>query len=282
MRNHFELFGCDARIMMVFVLFCLGISKTMAQEEREYVPFVEEGKVWYCCSKSYVGPITSEHPEGEGVDCIFTMYGDTLVNDREYKKVYCQFEDYYGDKEQHYYCAVREETYQVFIIEKEASEEKLIYDFSAPKEYITLTYNDFPFVRTEGYRRYDFLPGQLEYTVCQFTDNGEVDYSNNPSFWVEGVGNPGYNPFSFELLFLPDVEPKLGKYTYVRTCMKDGEYIFKMDWMVEPIEPSSIDGRVYTNNSPKAPHLYDLQGRRLQHTPAKGVYIQDGKKRVVR
>jgi len=35
----------------------------MAQKEREYVPFVEEGKVWYC-SYGSVGPITPEHPEG--------------------------------------------------------------------------------------------------------------------------------------------------------------------------------------------------------------------------
>ena len=46
---------------------------------------------------------------GEGIDCIFTMCGDTLMNGKEYKKVYCQFEEYYGDKERHYYCAVREE-----------------------------------------------------------------------------------------------------------------------------------------------------------------------------
>jgi len=28
--------------------------------------------------------------------------------------------------------------------------------------------------------------------------------------------------------------------------------------------------------------IYDLQGRLLRHAPAKGVYIQDGKKRVVK
>ena len=197
----------------------------MAQEEREYVPFVEEGKAWYCSSKSYVGPITSEHPEGEGVDCIFTMCGDTLVNDREYKKVYCQFEDYYGDKEQHYYCAVREDAYRVFIIEEEETEENLIYDFCNPKEFVTLTYNDFPFVRTDGWHLYGFPTDQLIYAVCQFTEDGEVDYSNDPCFWVD-------------------------------------------------------DKSIYTNNSPKGPRLYDLQGRRLQHTPAKGVYIQDGKKYI--
>ena len=188
----------------------------MAQEEREYVPFVEEGKAWYCSSKSYVGPITSEHPEGEGVDCIFTMCGDTLVNDREYKKVYCQFEDYYGDKEQHYYCAVREDAYRVFIIEEEETEENLIYDFCNPKEFVTLTYNDFPFVRTDGWHLYGFPTDQLIYAVCQFTEDGEVDYSNDPCFWVDGVGNIGHNPFAFEFNFLPYDEPKLGKSTYVR------------------------------------------------------------------
>ena len=35
--------------------------------------------------------------------------------------------------------------------------------------------------------------------------------------------------------------------------------------------------------TPAANHqIYDLQGRRLQYAPVKGVYIQDGKKRVVK
>ena len=64
------------------------------------------------------GAITPEDPLGMGIDCIFTMCGDTLMNGKEYKKVYCQFDEYYGDKERHYYCAVREEAYQVFIMEE--------------------------------------------------------------------------------------------------------------------------------------------------------------------
>ena len=122
----------------------------------------------------------------------------------------------------------------------------------------------------------------MEYTVCQFTDDGEVDYSNESCDWIDGVGAYLSNPFAFELRFLPFEEPKLGKDIHVITCIKDGKYYFYIDWMVEPIEPSSIDGRIYTNNSLKESHLYDLQGRRLQHLPAKGVYIQDGKKRVVK
>ena len=281
MRTHFELFGCGTRIMMVFVLFSLGIYNSMAQEEREYVPFVEEGKVWYC-SYSSLGPITLEHPEGEGIDCTFSMCGDTLVNDREYKKVYCQFEDYYGDKEQHYYCAVREETYQVFIIEEEETEEKLIYDFSCPGEFVMLNYNDFQFVRTEGWHQYGFLPGQLKYSVCQFTDDGEVDYCNSPSYWADGIGTYLNNPFAFELRFLPFEEPKLGKDIHLVTCMKDEKYYFNIEWTYVPGDQSSINKGCYTDNSTIESRLYDLQGRQLRHAPTKGVYIQDGKKWVVK
>ena len=253
------------------------------EHNREYVPFVEEGKIWYCgyWHPHDIFPPTPEDPDGNGIDCIFTMHGDTLIGDKEYKKVYCQFEEYYGDKEQHYYCTVREEAYQVFIIEEKTTEEKLIYDFSRPGELITITYNDYKFARTKGGRRHNFLSGQLEYRVCRYSGD-EVDYSNDPGCWIDGVGVPYNNPFAFEFSHLLFDEPKLGKEIYVLTCMKDGKYIYMMDWMAEPNEPTSIDDRNYADNSQKGSILYDLQGRRLSATPQKGVYIQNGKKKLVK
>ena len=48
------LFEYIARIIMVLVFFSLGTFMVIAQElEREYVPFVEEGKVWYCRHAHY-------------------------------------------------------------------------------------------------------------------------------------------------------------------------------------------------------------------------------------
>ena len=44
----------------------------------------------------------------------------------------------------------------------------------------------------------------------------------------------------------------------------------------------SIDDNSYTDKSPKESRIYDLQGRQLSHAPAKGVYIQDGKKQIVK
>jgi hypothetical protein len=252
----------------------------MAQEgEREYVPFVEEGKVWYCgyWHPNDAFPSSLEDPGGEGIDCIFSMCGDTLISEMEYKKVYCQFEEYYGDREQHYYCSVREEAYQVFIVENETKEEKLLYDFSLPGEIITLTYNDLKFARTEGWRRYSFLPGQLEYTVCIFSGS-EIDHSNAPGFWVDGVGAPSANPFAFEFSTHLFDQPEFGKYISVRSCLKDGKYIFNIDWMVEPMVPTFIDNRNHTENSQNNSHLYDLQGRHLSGQPRHGIYIKNKKK----
>ena len=132
------------RKAILFILFLTLQTVLFAQEERVYVPFVEEGKVWYC-GYSHPGscfPQTFEDPKGDGIDCVFTMCGDTQINDKIYKKVYCQFEDYYGDNEQHYYCAVREDAYRVYMIEDGATEEKLLYDFSSPEESLILTYNN--------------------------------------------------------------------------------------------------------------------------------------------
>ena len=273
------------RIFLTSVFCILGTLNSVAQEvEREYVPFVEEGKVWYCGHTHSMYeyehfPHSLEDPCGWGIDCIFTMSGDTLINGLEYKKVYCQYGDYYGDEEQHYYCAVREEGYQVFIIEEEAKDEKIIYDFSRPEEFLTLTYNDYRFARTDGEHLYEFLPGQLWYMVCKFTESGEVDYSNDIGGWIDGVGNLGTNPFAFELPFAPLGVPKLGKKIGLRSCMKDSKYIYNPLWMAMPTDPSIVDSK-HIDNSPNSSHIYDLQGRSVTGTTQRGIYIQNGKKYV--
>ena len=272
-----------AYVVVIFMFCCLGISTSNAQEGgREYVPFVEEGKVWYCgyVHPGITFPITPEDPHGEGIDCIFTMCGDTLIGDWEYKKVYCQFGEYYDDDEQHYYCAVREEAYQVFIIEEETTEERLIYDFSRPGELIILTHNGIKLARTGGDRNYFFLPGQRRHLICTYSNN-EVDYSNSPGVWVVGVGAPFRNPFAFEFHYLLFDKAQLGKDIIVRTCMKDGKYIYMQEWMDEPMEPESIIDITHTDYSPKGTYLYDLQGCSVDGTQ-KGILIRNGKKVLVK
>ena len=216
------------------------------------------------------------------IDCIFTMSGDTEINGKTYKKVYCQFKEYYGDEEQHYYCAVREEGYRVYIVEEEATEEQLIYDFSHWGENVTLTYNDLKYGRDGGKRRERFLPGQVEFTVCKYIGE-DLDLSYGAGVWVVGVGAAIENPFAFESLYILYDEPRFGKHISVYTCMKDGKYVYIDDWRASHGSPiTAIEDRINIDNSSKSSHLYDLQGRRLSTQPTKGVYIQNGKKVVIK
>ena len=54
------------------------------------------------------------------------------------------------------------------------------------------------------------------------------------------------------------------------------------DGPVYPLSSSMTGIYIVTSSSETQPTLHDLQGRRLTQKPAKGVYIQNGKKVVVR
>ena len=194
--------------------------------DHEYVPFVEEGKVWNCSS------ISPETATVESIDCIFTMSGDTLIGKNNYKKVFCQHEKYYGDSKQHYYCAVREEAYRVFVVEAETIVEKPLYDFSQPQETLILSYNDYEFARQSGTRLLYWPSKQLIFMLFG-TSGGEIDYYDGFGGWIEGVGIYDGNPFAGRLNSnKPD--SLFGYPIVLISCMKDEKCFYMMDWIAEP------------------------------------------------
>ena len=258
------------------------LALTGQEWDHEYFPFVEEGKVWSCCAS-----ITSS----DIANCFFTMSGDTLINDNTYKKVSCQFKDFYGDEEQHYYCAVREEDYRVFIVEAETKEEKMLYDFSHPQEDIVLSYDGQTFARGAGYYYGNVFPptGQLCFRV--YKGDVVLDPIYSPfNIWAEGAGPFMGNPFYAGGMIGYEPDPFFGYPFLLISCMK-GDKCMYYDWWSAVIitpdpedeeeegDPTSI--QEMSKSTPDAP-IYDLQGRRLSATPQKGVYIQNGKKKLVK
>jgi hypothetical protein len=67
--------------------------------------------------------------------------------------------------------------------------------------------------------------------------------------------------------------PLQGNYNSLVACEVNGEVIYQSATSIQGIKSSNL-------NSDGA--IYDLQGRRLSSLPAKGLYIQNGKKRMVR
>ena len=252
----------NSAILLFFILGCMNI---MAQEvDEEYVPFVEEGKVWNCFS-SFSFLITP--------DVIFKISGDTLINENSYKKVYCQFDTYYEDDGQHYYCAVREEECRVYIIESNKNVEKLLYDFSNPQEALTLSYDERDFVRCSGYHQKPYPDNQF---IFQIHGPGDEDplYPDFVGVWLEGAGNIYSSPFGFEKV---GTDSSFGVLISVHSCINSaGEYLFNKKWI--PQKPTDSIQEIIKNSHNS--NIYDLQGRRLSEKPAKGICIQNGKKIV--
>jgi len=249
---------------IVLVYSCLGIQQVSAQDwDHEYVPFVEEGKVWNCVSEEsyYYGPFL--------IDCIFTMQGDTVIRSHSYKKVLCQYEKCYGDNEQHYYCAVREEAHQVFIVEKDTLEEILFYDFRSPKDIAMMSYGDFAFARLNGKHKYDSYTKQYVFDICAIID-GEARPGYWYGKWLEGVGYIDGNPFDvIRFRFDQKISPKI----ILMSCMAGDKCVYDLDWLSQP---SLITGELIKAKPYRG--LFDFQGRRIQGEPRHGMYIQSGKK----
>ena len=129
-------------------------------------------------------------------------------------------------------------------------------------------------VNGEAYRRFMFKDG---------------------SSWIEGVGSPKYgmlNAINSEL----DSEITVLKMETVSVCDNVNRIFEADDYTAEgeeinaddfPSEPTSISDAPRLNDkgqmtNDKRGGVYDLQGRRLTLKPENGVYIENGRKRVVK
>lgn len=269
MKRNSKLRRMDVFSIAVLLICCLNTNKSSAQEwDHEYVPFVEEGKVWNCV---LVDNVLFEEPD---YDCVFTMRGDTVIGERSYKKVFCKFEKHYRDKEQHYYCAVREDSYRVFFIGQDEKDEKLLYDFNSPQEKLTLSRRDNQYERSTGEHMFLRPKGLFTFDIYRIIEIDEVPKRENVGLWIEGVGSYG-NPFEFAPEFYCK-EPTLGDIMYVTLCKKDDEFIFEEWWMDSNDNPLKQGITTIKFTSQKI--LFDLQGRAVKGTPKHGVYIKDGRK----
>lgn len=271
MKRNSKLRRMDVFSIAVLLICCLNTNKASAQEwDHEYVPFVEEGKVWNCV---LVDNVLFEEPD---YDCVFTMRGDTVIGERSYKKVFCKFEKHYRDKEQHYYCAVREDSYRVFFIGQDEKDEKLLYDFNSPQEKLILSRRDNLYERSTGEHMFLRPKGLFTFDIYGIIEIDEVQKRENVGLWIEGVGSYG-NPFEFAPEFYCK-EPTLGDIMYVTSCEKDNEFIFEEWWMDTNYNP--LTQRITTIKSTSHNIYYDLQGHPVKGMPKRGVYVKDGRKIV--
>ena len=204
-----------------------------------------------------------------GNEVMLTVQYDTIFyNDEErfsgqlYRKVYCKDRRKYGDTEQHYYGAMREEGTKVYLVPdgKLVSERQLLFDFGlmvgedAVVSGSTVKVTESEYMLSEG-RKYHRL-------TLRLVENGRD--TGRTCHWTEGIGSD------------------CGLLQPLPWDATDGQLLTVCDGSTCIYDNSSIINRIGNQTSQSnGSQLSDLQGRRVCNIMLRpGVYIQNGKKVV--
>lgn len=271
-------------LTILMTLFCsLGISNAFAQEE--YNQLVVDGKTWK-------GMELGISPDKQFI-CDLFLSGDTTINGKEYLKCYIiQERGAQGNVVPKYSRALREEDRKVYGIGIGSDKEYLLYDFNVQvgdslccgvnesgepiitegkldeeqEERVQLIVlkeiEDYTSSEGVDLRCYHFTMLTRE----RMADGSVIEQEGQSNIWAEGVGSINDYPLnSWHMEYV-------SSFGYWLQQCYDNQHILYVS------SPSNIQAISVMKST--SGNLYDLQGRRLQHTPAKGVYIQDGKKYI--
>lgn len=264
-------------------------SYSVYSQERsdDYRPFIEEGKVWYLLNTEDM----YRTPRRNYFD------GDTLIAGKHCKK-WIQEEGIFQQAEMAIYCIYAyEEDQRVCFFQEGDTIPRLFFDFGAEigdtlvvqlayaRVFANLTYEPGKQIPSpDGIKNYDNLctdtliithRGEKEYggrkQRCiwfNYIKNGK-EKSNLWDFMMEGVGSstaPYWNvtsPSGFDLI----------------ACTVGDAVLFWGDnadsWGLQ--RPTSISS-LTRHTAPLTKGCFDLSGRRLAAPPAKGLYIENGRK----
>jgi len=254
-------------LLFIFITSCFQLS---AQED--YRPFVEEGKTW-----NYIIYTNGQ----ESFPARLVIEGDTTIENVEYKKVMHYSDVHWTDEmsKDFLYAVIREKDKKVYFRYiyyvdvyncLEPSNEAVIYDFGLNVGDIFVEdFSGNPFYWATKLKL-ESIEEKDGKRIFNFSTNNNQEPIRQ---WMEGVGGcKGIgleerfdNPTCIDCtLYFPTlVSCTLGDEVLCRFD-KDGNVVLGVD------EIKTIDG--------KDGAIYDLQGRRLNAEPERGLYIKDGKK----
>ena len=269
----------------------------------QHRPFVVEGKKWvvelsektslsvyhYYLGKKYcTTPMT------------YFIKGDTIINEKSYKKVYQQCTMESGRDTTEYYSAIREDAdgtvYQkrsdfvdIYGDKHEYSAEKVLYVFS-PNPFMVA--KDNAETSSDGLIYYDsYIPTSNVYLRYSFKSRADLKKEESQSGSIPvflyiftgsvGLGDHVYYKAIDGIGIIDQLHPfdlGIGSSTLSEVWEND-ELIYSKDWQMEEIKPEGIRSikheELKMNNE-----MFDLQGRRVTNPQKGSIYIQKGKKYI--
>ena len=247
------------------VLFAANDSSNPSASQTDYRPLVEDKKVWYCAEFNSAGTA--------GWQFQYFTDGDTIVGGQQCLRLYGQ--NHYRSGITEYLCALYEKDRQVWFAEAGSEEFRLLYDFSMSyDETMTLTFEN------------------IRGRSGTMTKRGDNYYIHDGQAWhahifngpciLEGVG-------SDRGLLMPLLVNITGGYYSLLLCTVDSRVIYDSHEM-DRKEVMSVLLKKSDVHHVNTSAVYDLSGHRVSVSSAssvssvlpKGVYIQGGKKYVIK
>lgn len=248
--------------------------------------FVEEGKQWVITLNTDSTFITKNGFKAEIGSISYQMKGDSVIDGRTCKKVFeIPLYTYVDDKGNYilaadttYLGSVLEVGNRIFLYKSGEKEGTLLYDFNCLKNKECYTVANSYIVKPVNSVTKEDNPWEgttLPHT-CYLVDvqNGDKHFDN---VIMEGVGNlydPFYPPAWISTIGLMSTHWLL--YCEIMIEHEHYENIYN-DSMFNDVYTRLTNVRKISLNPNKVP-IHDLQGRRLAAPPARGVFIQDGRK----
>ncbi len=239
-------------IKSIAVIASLLFSLHAATQEA----FFPKGTSW---TVSYYGYL-----QDTGIDRISTVEEDTVINNLCYRVVRthypsCAIRDHNVAE-----CAIREENSRVFAYYFDRQEEYLYYDFdwSDKKDIALVTFRtDCPVYAEVG-----------ETDDVRLND-GSMSEKTTDNMWhitiLKGIGKVNV----YGGLFVNDfLEPDNGCSYFISSFVRNGVELYTdVVTSISPVKCTEVQEE-----------YFDLQGRRLNGVPQRGMYIRDGRKYVVK
>ena len=251
MRQLFVLISLVVLPLSACATIKLGANVGDNLSSDNYRPLLQDGKEWHYRLEMRDEENPSIHITK---NCREMVAGDTIVGGFHYFKHYRDS----GDGELRSSDALwREEGRKVFVRWNRNAEEELMYDFGVKvgdkfpeDDYLQVSCIDTVLVNGQYFRRMNL----------------------GRAVWVEGVGS------NWSLSYPFGQQTTDGKKRTLTACKENGVTIFTE----EDFNASGIADGIKNFSAAKhhAPAIYNLRGHRLTGKPTKGVYIEDGRKKM--
>ena len=280
-----------ASYIYTLLSYVFSISALGQTTELGYRPFVEEGKIW----ETQVGGIKENVYR-------YQIEGDTIIAGESWKKAYSSYGFYHNS----YFAAIREVGRKIYAIAKGSNRPRLLYDFNLKAgDWVKcgMEGNAFCCLLEKGEKADSLLGFQfISYLKVEHIDTIKYSYYNDNDkyfrrftltafdayqepyvdddgfircniIWVEGIGS-GAGPFCPWMPLPP-------RRFSIQQCYIGRQFLFGTDGFRQEEYPSIVIGSQSEVIPPT--DVYDLQGRKNNSQfRRKGIYIQNGVKRVIK